>query len=373
MAIALAGASACHAAGSGTIRLMRVADIPFETYSVDPTPAQIRFMNDRFARMLVYTPYFDTRLAWYPNAWFYQNAYALYPDAAVTRRHPEWILRDRDGRKLYIPWGCKNGTCPAYAANILDPDFRAWWIDEARATLAKGYKGIFVDDASLTRRVSNGDGTMVAPVDPVTGRTIGDTGWARAMVAFLEQIRRAFSATEIVHNGVWFYDTQDDRRSPLLHRQIGAADYSMMEFGVTDSGITGGDGPYSLSRLMAYVDTVHRLGRAIVMGGTPADRRGREYALGCYLLTMNGRDLIVDDHVTPDDPQPVYQLRLGPALGPRYRWQGLWRRDFERGSVVVNEPDAPPASLAGLAGRQWDGIALPAALLARAAVIVLRR
>lgn len=358
--------------GHGVVRLMRVADIPFEKYSEHPTPADIRFMNRRFDRMMVFRPYFDSRLAWYPRAWFYQNAYALYPEAAVTRDHPDWILRDAAGRRLYIPWGCKNGTCPAFSGNILDPAFRAWWIARAGAGLAKGYRGIFIDDASLTERVSDGQGTMVRPIDPWTGRPVDPAFWAQAMVAFLEQIRAAFPAAEIVHNSVWFFDTQEGHRSPLLHRQIRAADYSLMEFGVTDSGITGGDGPFSLAQLMRYVDVVHGLGRAIILGGTPDDRKGREYALGCYLLVADGRDLIADDHVTPAAPAPIYQAPIGRPRGTRYRWHGGWRRDFSGGSVVVNEPGAPPLPLEGLAGREWDGAPLPAMLAAKSAVIALR-
>jgi hypothetical protein len=41
------------------------------------------------------------------------------------------------------------------------------------------------------------------------------------------------------------------------------------------------------------------------------------------------------------------------------------------GSVVVNEPGAAPASLEGLAGRQWDGCPLPPALAAKSAVIAI--
>ncbi|HVV94272.1 MAG TPA: putative glycoside hydrolase [Hyphomicrobiales bacterium] len=351
---------------------MRIADIPFEKYSESPTPTDVRFMNRRFDRMMVYRPYFDSRLAWYPRAWFYQNAYALYPEAAVTRAHPEWVLRDAEGRRLYIPWGCHDGTCPAFAANILDPAFRAWWIETAGAGLAKGYRGIFVDDVSLTERVSDGAGKMVPPIDPVTGRPIDATLWAEAMDAFVEQIRAAFPTTEIVHNSVWFYDTGHDHKSPLLHRQIAAADYSLMEFGVADGGITGGDGPFSLAQLMRYVDVSHGLGRPVILGGTPGDRQGRGYALGCYLLVADGRDLILDDHVTPADPAPVYQVPLGRPLGPRFRWHGGWRRDFSGGSVVVNEPDASPLPLDGLGGRQWDGAPLPPTLAAKAAVIALR-
>ena len=366
----LAAAPALPEAGAGRIRLMRTADIPFERYSVSPTPAEITFMNRWFDRMMVYRPYFDSRLRWYPAAWFYQNSYALYPEAKITHQHPEWILRDKEGRRLYIPWGCAHGTCPAFAANIFSPAYRAWWIEQAREGLAAGYRGIFIDDVSLTRRVSDGRGEMVAPIDPVTGRPIGKAAWAQGMAAFMEQVRRALPGTEIVHNGVWFYGAITPGGAAVQRRQITAADYSMMEFGVTDQGVGGGTGPYSLASLMTTVDLTHAAGRGVILGGTPPDAAGRTYAVGCYLLVTDGRDFIADDNVTPDDPKPIYRLALGAVQGARYRWHGMWRRDFAGGSVVVNPPDGPAQPLAGLPGRQWDGTALPTSLPPRAAVIV---
>ena len=38
-----------------------------------------------------------------------------------------------------------------------------------RPTIAKGYKGIFVDDVNLAFNVGNGAGQTVAPIDPRTG------------------------------------------------------------------------------------------------------------------------------------------------------------------------------------------------------------
>ena len=44
-------------------------------------------------------------------------------------------LRDGGGNKLYIPWGCSGGTCPQYAADVGNPAYRAWFIDQVRGYL----------------------------------------------------------------------------------------------------------------------------------------------------------------------------------------------------------------------------------------------
>src|SRR4029450_2551777 len=103
-------------------------------------------MRAHYARMLVYTPYFDTRLSWYPDAWVYKDLYAIYPNSPVLRAHPEWVLRDASGTLLYIRFACANGKCSQYAADIGNPAFRRNWIDEVSAVLAKGYRGMMIDD-----------------------------------------------------------------------------------------------------------------------------------------------------------------------------------------------------------------------------------
>src|SRR5262249_26927475 len=155
--------------------------------------------RDKYARMLVFAPYFDSRLGCFADAWVYKDLYAIYPGSATASAHPEWILRDAGGRQLYIPFDCGGGTCPQVAAGIGSPEFRAQWIAEARAVLAKGYRGLFVDDVNmLISRVSDGNGKAVPPVDPRTSRAMNERDWRRAMADFVEEIHAAFPTTELV-------------------------------------------------------------------------------------------------------------------------------------------------------------------------------
>ena len=137
---------------------MRAAEGSFDTFTSSPTVAQQDWMRAHYWRMRAYAPYFDSRLGWSSKAWVYQSAYAIYPGSEVDVQHPEWILRDAAGNKLYIPSGCSGGKCAQYAADIGNPAFQKWWIDQSRAKLAKGYAGIYVDDVNLYRKVSNGLG-----------------------------------------------------------------------------------------------------------------------------------------------------------------------------------------------------------------------
>ena len=84
---------------------------------------------------------------------------------------------------------------------------------------------------------------------------------------------------------------------------------------MNDSGLTGGTEPWSLRALLAYVDAVHEAGRSAILG----DAGG---------------------FAGPGNWWSGFDARLGAAAGPRYDWQGLLRRDFDDGIVLVREPGA---------------------------------
>ena len=71
--------------------------------------------------------------------------------------------------------------------------------------------------------------------------------------------------------------------------------------------------------------------------------------LAVYFLINNGNDLIGADgdrsRMNPDNFWPGYQTYLGEALGGRYKQNGVFRRDFECGVVIANQPGEPSRSV----------------------------
>ena len=127
LAVACAPAWAANPAStsSGDVRFFRVAATDFDQFTRDPSLSLHEWMRAHYWRALAYPPYFDSRLSWFPDAWAYKDLYAIYTDSALAAVHPEWILRDAVGNALYIPFACSNGTCPQYAGDPGNPDFRA--------------------------------------------------------------------------------------------------------------------------------------------------------------------------------------------------------------------------------------------------------
>ena len=349
----------------GNVRFAKVADSAFDPYTQNPTPAQIDWMRAHYARMLTYTPYFDARLAWFPNAWVYKDLYAIYVGSTLATQHPEWILRDAGGNKLYIPYGCSGGTCPQYAADPGNAAFRAYWIQQATTTLAAGYRGLFVDDVNLfLSRVGNGSGQAVVPIDPRTGAPMTEADWRRYLAEFTEQIRTAFPQKEIVHNAIWYVGVSD----PYVQRELVAADVVCLERGVNDSGIVRGGGTYGFDTLLAYIDWIHAHARSVWFLAGAGTANAREYGLAAYFLVSTGTDALGNDPGgTPGDWWPGYDVSLGSPIGARYAWNGVIRRDFTGGTVLLNEPGSATVTLAlgttykDLAGNQHTSVTLGAA------------
>jgi len=83
--------------------------------------------------------------------------------------------------------------------------------------------------------------------------------------------------------------------------------------------------------------------KLFLLDGQGADVADREYGLATYFLATADRDGITHDHgTTPDDWwADGWEVSLGAAPGARFAWNGLWRRDFAAGLVLVNPPGAP--------------------------------
>lgn len=317
-------------------------DGSFDRYVTGDTP-QKDWINAKFWRMEVFTPFFDDKTSWYPKGWVYKDIYAIYNEGSRTK-HPEWILRDSQGQKLYIPWGkAADGTYPQFAADITNADFRANWISELKAALAKGYKGAWIDDVNLDMRVGRPGGSDASPYSPTLGRTMTADDWRKAMADFVEQIRREIPNHELLHNSIWYAARDAGREdNPEVQRQIAAADYINREGGFNDNGLTGGTGEWSLRSLYGFLDKVHSLGRGVIIDAFDSSPAGREYSLANYFISTWGRDGIGEMSAAPDASWwEGWDIDLGTETSGRYDWQGLIRRDFTGGIVLVNEPKAP--------------------------------
>ncbi len=330
----------------GEVRFHQTTRSSFDSYTDDPTPDEQAWMREHYDRMQVFTPYFDSRLSWYPDAWVYRSAYAIFPGSQTLADNPDWVLRDAQDNMLYIPFDCTGSSCPQFAGDFGNPAFRANWIARLAELLAEGYIGVWIDDVNLDWRVSDGNGDFVQPIDPRTGELMTLDDWQRYFAEFVEEIRLAFPQIEIAHNTLWLAATPA-LSNIHVDRQIDATDYVNLERGATDQGLIGGSGPFGFETFLAYIDYVHGRGRSVILMDEGETLIERELALAAWFLVSQGSDLMSSENLdwtAPDRWWFGYDLDLGAAAGPRYDFNGLMRRDFACGSVFVNMPDAQPVS-----------------------------
>jgi hypothetical protein len=310
----------------------------FDPYTDNPSTSTQTWLRSHFWRMQSTSPYFDSRLSWFPNAWVYLDLYGIPTNSPLVGQHPDWILKDSNGKYMYIPFACNGTSCSQYALDPGNASFRSYWVSQAKAILARGYKGMWIDDVNLSFRVSNGAGTQIAPRDPRTGTTMTLANWEKYVADFTKYIRTSIPSTEIVHNSIWFaganYSAYNDAN---VIEEIQQADYIDCERGVSDSGLTGGTGFWSLNNFFSFVDKVHSLGKHVVFDEY---KTNGEYGLAGYFLISSGGDAEADQSMTPNNWWAGYNVNIGTAQGARYNWNNLLRRDFSGGMVLLNPPQS---------------------------------
>jgi hypothetical protein len=304
-------------AAPGTVTLVRAAGDP-------GTPAEQWFLGWRMWRMHGAT-------AWHPNSWARRSAYAL--DTVTAAAHPEWVLKDRYNRPLYV-----NGLP---AADFGDGAYRAWWIGQATAQAA-GLRGLYIDDVTMTRRASLSWGTTANPRDPRTGATMTEANWQRYMAAFMVAVRAAFPVAEIVHDVQWW---RGDAGAEIA-RGLAAASFVAIEKGFNDPLTTGGAGTYGFQTLAAFVERRQAAGQGVILDAPVDSAAGMTFGLANLLLLDTGRLALGNDLWTaPGHFWPDYDVNIGAPTGARTSWSGVWRRDFAHGVALVNEPGMPSRAL----------------------------
>jgi Hypothetical glycosyl hydrolase family 15 len=331
--------AAAAPASAGDVRFVKDGGAGFDAVTASPSGSTKAFFQRNYARMVVHSPYFDSRLRWYRRAWAYLDLYGISTRSSIARQRPKWILRDSVGNPLYIPFDCSAGSCVQYAGDPTNPAFRRWWIRRARRIVRRGYKGVYLDNVNLIRRVSYGTGQETVPYSPRRRRRISGVAWRRAIAKFTRQIRRSLRRTEIAHNVIWFAPGAKGKWGRMQTR---SANVITLERGVNDAGLTGGKGKFSLRNFLRFSDWVHRRRAGVLHWESANTQSRRNYGLAGYFMVNNGRDFIASEGASnPTDWWRGYEVRLGAPRGKRYRWRGVLRRDFQRGMVLMNEPGSP--------------------------------
>lgn len=412
LAVVAALASGCASSGAfaepipptpaGRMSLFLNASSEYDDMLNGARGVQRTWLAEHVKRARVYTTFFDDKTAWYPNAYVYVDAFAVYdtrhPDVKNNVQYgidQDWVLRSAPSArapKAYINYLCDHPydpddtgprepirICAQYAADVTNPAWRRWTIDEIRKIFARtpAYRGVFFDDVNW----SSGDvENPLVPASDGTGKYLQTTyhrtpngwtvltlpEWQGGMRTFLQELRAALDEISgsgpqlgIIPNSphATAYPGQADNPDIVLGHRVSEA--IEMERGFNDNFVAGMS-QWGLTRAMRWVDALHDQGRGVVEDVIhdwvdPAQNwdyegglvESRDFALAMYFLMNEGRDSVGFPSSTVEAGYwPGWDTDLGQAKGPRYEWEPqpgsgkfLLRRDFTNGFVLVNPPE----------------------------------
>jgi hypothetical protein len=246
--------------------------------------------------------------------------------AYANRHHPEWFLRDTQGRRVnWASWP------HSWQMDVGSRSYqRAWARGVARDLRLRGWDGVFVDGISRT---------MQYPWY-LNGRTLakypGPDDYARATTRFLRRVGPALRRRYLVVGNV------NDAWPPLWGRWLGSLSGVSKEWWTKSSvnrgaGMLTGADWSNQTNLLREAQARHKIFIAIAYG-RPDDVAAMNYARASFLLFARGTRsaLSYSAWCAPEPSTPNWRADVGTPTGAATQVGAVWRRDFANGVVVVN-------------------------------------
>ena len=310
-------------------------------------PSIAQFWNDNYDFAYVFPPYFNegkNAKNWYFNPTMgYLDISVLYNDSRDSDKPGDWFLKDSNGNKIFLNWGCGGGSCPQYVADIGNQGFRQYVKDRITEYINWEHEGVMLDDVNfyIWNHVY-GNGQQAQAINPRTGQNLTETEWNEYMATLVEEIEDTHPDLLISTNTHYF---QIDYSNSYHQRSLASTDIHLMEIGFLDPNLNRG----SYESLYGFSDFAHNKGAVVYYmdNGSGADigndHKKAESFLANYFMVNEGGDFIStqDRQNTPQNYWSGWDIDLGNALGLRSNNDGIYTRVFEKGKVIVNEPDAP--------------------------------
>lgn len=314
---------------AGLARFYQHADSSCDSWYGSATDAQKQAMNDHYSLVTAWSPWADARVPWLtgPKHIVYMDCmvgeYARKDSGGkIIPPSKPWILKDAQGNPItFYSWN-------QWLADISSPEFRADYIARAKAVIAKGYDGIFIDDANTV--LSDTSGTPVG---------IDLSKWTTIMADFMGEVRAALPGAFLVQNTPWFKSGGNSGNlDPEWKRMIGYCDVVDMERGFNDTNIVGGTGPSSVFAALRWIDIVHSLGAGVIVQSQSEPRGDVDlaYNLAGYFLASNGKDFVGSSLSRTASWYTGYDVELGDPKGDRTKSGDLYRREFTNGYVELD-------------------------------------
>jgi putative glycosyl hydrolase-like family 15 (GHL15) protein len=256
--------------------------------------------------------------------------------------HESWFWHTTGGQRVTSVVDGK------WLMNVADPGFQGYWIQSITQQIGAGeYDGVFLDSASPALLQSEAQ----APPEPrLTGTgardnlipELGNKTFIQAWTAWIATLDAALGSTglALIPNTGAFITGWDDTPYDLTA--------GVFSEGYADPSFAEADWKLSTNQLLGLAAK----GKIMILQNylsSPDDVARRVYYLGNYLL-VRGKHTYLDYFASgPMEWYPEWGIDLGAAVSTGAKVDdllkdGVYRRDFEKGIVLVN-PTASPVTV----------------------------
>jgi Hypothetical glycosyl hydrolase family 15 len=335
-ALLLAAPSTAFAAGVGHVRVAIDSEPAFPSYTQTAQRHGVvvlqAWQQDRLRALKAANP--AVRVLVYKNLGFINEgtSYTGLSSSGVAYKeaeaeHPEWFLRNTSGTRF-----TSASHRYLWAADIGERSYQDRWAEGVLGELvSEGWDGVFIDDANPTMKYHYS-------VEEVA-KYPSDSAYSGAVRTALSTIApRVQAAGKLVVANLGSWGEFPSVGNDWLQFLDGAMDEMFLKWGNTP-----GQGYASTSRWQAQLEAVkfaERHGKLYlgVIHSTAADAAAARYGYATMMLGSDGRaQFALAQDYTNETWFPEYDYDLGRPIGPeRAGPDGVHRRDFERGLVLVN-------------------------------------
>lgn len=282
--------------------------------------------------------------------------------AYANRLHPQWFLRDTQGRR--VSWG----SAGAWQMDVGDPAYqRTWARNVGRELKAHRWDGVFVDGATAEPQAPWALAGRVFAKYPTTA------SYQRATTGFFRRV-----GPTLKRRGLLVVANVNDAPFALWRRWLGYASGTSREWWTKAqtgraAGLLGGSYWAAQMQQLQTAGSLHKIFIAITYG--PADdARSLAYARASFLVGASGSTTALTYSSgcgsaawAPGGPG------LGGATGAAVKVGPVWRRDFARGAALVNPSSVPVPVPLGASFREPGGAIVSSVVMAPLTGLLLQR
>jgi hypothetical protein len=247
----------------------------------------------------------------------------------------DWFLLDSKDRRINNAWGL-------WLVDFGDPGYQKAWFDNVHTELVAGkhWDGVFFDDVNW-----RADSAGKIPAKYPTNSTFRAA--ATAAVKQTSQKLRERGYLTILNIGASHVRPQTwDEWLPFAD---GAMEEHFTNWNQTPGGPFIWDwGTDGWAAHIQQAQTATRMGKLTLLrvGGANGDRDAIRYGLASYLLVNDGRQTISPPEMTATPTYPEFSYDLGAPRGAyQHLGNSVYRRTFERGTVIVNASENRTATI----------------------------